>query len=203
MKVIVKYMSNSRATALMQDNEILFSENGYVKALDLFDGQSYWLKGVDEIGRTNGAKYILDKIVKVSVVGGKTYVDGELFEELRGRAEASMESWNGTAGALERNDFIKYMLLSTLNLRMIEDSEIVVAAKGEPEQRVKPSQYKYKPRVAVEIGGTKKYAKGEPQGREYHKQADEWVVRAHYRVRNGVKYLVKGYKKMFKGEINE
>ncbi|MGL5646881.1 MAG: hypothetical protein ACRDDY_03435 [Clostridium sp.] len=188
-KVIFEYLPLKEAEEISKDIEILDTENGYCRILDLFDGESYWLKGVD-IEAKNDKKYKrgLDVMVKVSFKDGKTYIDNELITNMRSNFEDGVE-------ALDKVLWRKYLCLVMLNIKIAQDKEFIVSEK-ELKVSIKPSKYKYNPNKPTIISNIS-YVKKESQGRHYEKQADNWLVRSHYRVRNGVKYLVKGYEKMF------
>lgn len=47
-RVIFDYLTLEEAKYLSEQVETLVMENGYCKVLDLFDGESYWVKGYEK-----------------------------------------------------------------------------------------------------------------------------------------------------------
>lgn len=194
-RVVFDYLTLAKAEEMTNEIEILESENGYYKVLDLFDGESFWLKGIDIEAKNSGNyKHGLDIMVKVSFKDKRTYIDGELVDEVRNR----FEEMGKDKSKMERLTWTKYLCLMMFNLKLAEDKEIIISEK-DIKISAKPSSYKYnanKPTIITNVT----YKKKEFQGREYIRQAENWQVRTHYRTVKGKKYLVKGYNKKFKGE---
>lgn len=195
-RVTFEYLTLAEADSLSQQVETLVVENGYCKVLDLFDGESYWVKGNDTEGRSKNSKYNLDMILKVSIKNGITMVDNRSLESLCQEFNELISKPMKDFTDSDRWNWTQYMCLTMLNLKIAQDKEIRVS-ENKVEKEIKPSKYRYNPNKPTLIDNIV-YSKKEPQGRRYEKQAENWLVRAHYRVRNGVKYLVKGYEKNFK-----
>lgn len=195
-RIIFDYLTLEEAKNLSEQVETLVMENDYCKVLDLFDGESYWVKGNDIEGIEKGSKHNLSMLLKVSIKDGKTMVDNMPLESLCCGLEILTKKSLDDFTADDRNTWVKYVCLTMLNLKIAQDKDIRLS-ENKSEKGIKPSTYRYNPNKPVLIDNVV-YAKKAPQGRGYHKQADNWLVRAHYRVRNGVKYLVKGYEKTFK-----
>lgn len=195
-RVLFEYLTLAEADELSKQVETLVMEKGYCKVLDLFDGESYWVKGVDIEGRSKNTKYNLDMILKVSIKKGITMVDNRSLEDIYNSFGKLLHKPMEDFTDEDRWTWTQYMCLVMLNLKIAQDKEIIVS-ENKVNNSIKPSKYRYNPNKPVIIDNIV-YVKKEYQGREYTKQADNWLVRAHYRVKNGVKYLVKGYKKSFK-----
>lgn len=195
-RVLFEYLTLAEADELSKQVETLVMEKGYCKVLDLFDGESYWVKGVDIEGRSKNTKYNLDMILKVSIKNGITMIDNRSLEDIYDSFGELLHKPMKDFTDEDRWTWTQYMCLVMLNLKIAQDKEIIVS-ENKVNNSIKPSKYRYNPNKPVIIDNIV-YVKKEYQGREYTKQADNWLVRAHYRVKNGVKYLVKGYKKSFK-----
>lgn len=182
----------------------MFMENDrrYSPVLDLFSGESYYLKVVDReyesIGK-NGTT-----MMRIDSKDGQIFIDKKPMIDILNRY-IELTEHDGVGGrgfylslSYEDKQVMRYgVSIMMFMIRMYQDKEFIISDKENTNISTKPSMYKYNPNKVINISNVE-YDKKDPQGRRYNKQAEDWIVRTHYRVRNGIKYLVKGYKKTFK-----
>lgn len=197
-RVIANWIERDESPEEFEVDMFLENDNKYSPALDLFRGESYYLKMIDkeyEITGKNGTT-----LMRIDNKDNETFIDKTPLVDIVLRYKELTNEHSDRKKYLELSYEDKKMMRVGVSILMFfmrvhQDKEIIVS-DNKKESSSKPSRYIYNPKKPIIISNTV-YDKNEPQGREYQKQADNWLVRSHYRVRNGVKYLIKGYKKKF------
>ncbi|MGL5191822.1 MAG: hypothetical protein ACRC7S_19445 [Cetobacterium sp.] len=201
-RVVADFIKREDAPEDFDIDIFLENDRRYSPVLDLFNGESYYLKVVDReyesIGR-NGTT-----IMRIDSKDGQIFIDKKPMIDILNRY-IELTEYDGVGGrgfylnlSYEDKQVMRYgVSIMMFMIRMYQDKEFIISDRENTNISTKPSMYKYNLNKVINISNVE-YDKKDPQGRGYNKQADGWIVRTHYRVRNGIKYLVKGYKKSFK-----
>lgn len=198
-RVIADFIKREDSPEEFDVDSFLSEDRKYSPVLDLFDGESYYLKMIDREYESTGKNGTT--LMRVDSENNQTLIDKKPLNEILDRYMEITEDNNTREVYLNLPSEDKHVMRVGVSIlmffmRVSQDKEIRIS-DNKAENSIKPSSYRYNPNKPTLIDNII-YVKKEPQGRRYEKQADNWLVRAHYRVRNGVKYLVKGYEKTFK-----